>query len=70
MNCGRVFFAESEEGWSAGVNANRRRKAEKNATSFVSLASRDILKLETRAILVCNTVKKVIAMMILIARSV
>lgn len=43
MNCRRVFFAENEEGWDAGVNANKRKES---ANSSVNLSRRDISRTE------------------------
>jgi len=43
MNCGRVFFAENEEEWGAGVNANRRKES---ANLSVNLSRRDISRLK------------------------
>jgi len=70
MNCGRVFFAENEEGWGAGVNANRRRKTEENANLVCRSCIARYLEAEIRVIPIYNTVKKVTAIMILIVLSI
>lgn len=52
MNCRRVFFAENEEGWDAGVNAN---KCKESANSVCKSFAPRISGLKQKlAISVCN----------------